>query len=54
MRAVLERLEREDGLRERLVAAGRATLARRHEPASVAGRLVELYRRIASRQRAAE
>ena len=54
LRAVLERLEREDGLRERLVAAGRATLARRHEPASVAGRLVELYRRIASRQRAAE
>ena len=41
--AALARLERERGLAARLVAAGRAALAARHDPGAVADRLLALY-----------
>ncbi|HUP43412.1 MAG TPA: glycosyltransferase family 4 protein [Thermoanaerobaculia bacterium] len=42
--AALGRLASEPGLRERLLAAGRRSLAARHDPATVGRRLLEAYR----------
>jgi glycosyltransferase involved in cell wall biosynthesis len=41
--AAFSRLDREPGLAGRLVAAGRAALAARHDPGAVADRLLALY-----------
>jgi len=45
----LDRLRSEPALRERLVAAGRAALAARHAPASVATELAAAYAMAAAR-----
>ena len=49
--SALTRLQREPALAEALVAAGRVRLAARHEPASVAARLEDVYRDAARRAR---